>query len=78
MLVIPNFTNVVTTTMEIKDEDNYVMISKAGVARNTTTKYSGSDAFLHSGAGTLTLTLSGVPGGSGGTIAVVLYTRETG
>lgn len=76
MLVVPNFTNVVTTSLDVKDSDNYAVLAKSGVARNTTTKYNGADAFWFSGAGTITLTLSGAPGGSGGTIAVVFYGRE--
>lgn len=77
MLVLPNWTNVVTATLEIKDADGYVMLSKTGVARNTTTKYNGSDGYWVSGAYSIVLTLSGAPGGSGGTAYVVTYGRAT-
>jgi hypothetical protein len=73
-------TNVVTITVEVKDIAGYVVWSKAAVAKNAITRFDGftsvapffNDVPVEMN-GSITLTLSGVAGGSGGTITVLTY-----
>ena len=77
-------TNNVTATVAIRDEDDYVIHSEAGIAENATTvfKYmteSGTDlplAVLCDGQTDVLVTPSGDPGAGGLTVDVVLWIDE--
>lgn len=71
-VVVPNFTNAITVTLSIKDKDGYEVISKAAIAKNATTVFLKEEVPVYYDS-TLTITLSGAAGGTGGTVAVVLY-----
>lgn len=70
-ITLPNYTNAVTGTLSIADADGYEIYSKASIAKNTSTNvYNLGDVIPIYGTVTVTLTLSGVPGGSGGTATI--------
>jgi len=71
-VVMPNFTNSITATLSVKDVDGYEVISKASIAENATTVYLKEEVPIYYDS-TMTITLSGAAGGTGGTVYVVLY-----
>jgi len=75
-LVIPNFTNAVTTTITIIDGDSNTLFTSDTLARNTTHDLKTLDVVVYDTC-TVTLTLSGVPGGTGGTIKTSFYTSSS-
>lgn len=80
MLIVDcdNLTNAVTLTVDIKDGDGYVVYTKASIAENAITRV---DELTTPALGevpidykyTITVTLSGAAGGSGGNVDVMLY-----
>jgi hypothetical protein len=70
-LHLPNFTNVVTGTLQVLDEDGYEIFTTTAQAKNTVYNGDPDDGVLVAGACSLKLTLSGAPGGSGGKAIVV-------
>jgi hypothetical protein len=83
-VVMPNFTNAITSTVTVADTDGYTVWSKASNANNHTTLYgNGPDAvdmgvFPIDYGYTVTVLLSGAAGGSGGTVSVVFYCKSMG
>lgn len=71
-VVTPNFTNNVTTTVTITDANSNVVYVSSALARDTTTAINNALGALPlvSGTVTITLTLSGVAGGTGGSVTV--------
>lgn len=65
--VIPNFTNVVTGVFTVLDEDSVVLYTSAAMNKNATTVVN-SLAVPTDRNYTGKLTLSGAPGGTGGTV----------
>jgi hypothetical protein len=73
-LVVPNFTNVVTVTVTLVDSSGRVLWTSAAKAKNASYNLSiEAEWFDQLVESTLiwTITLSGVPGGSGGTVVLV-------
>ncbi len=74
-LRLPNFTNAVTATVTIDDVDSYTIYTSGANARNGNYNLDRQgewiDLLLGQEPVTITVTLSGVPGGSGGTVVVV-------
>lgn len=73
---VPNFTNAVTATISVLDADGYEFVVSSALARNADHRVSA--AWPLPGAQTLKVTLSGAPGGSGGSVIVVGYGRKVG
>lgn|SRR5574337_675453 len=72
-VVVPNFTNVITATLTIEDEDGIVLYTKSAIAKNATTVQNG--IFVPVGKNYIgRIVLSGAAGGTGGTVTVKLYT----
>jgi len=75
-LRVPNFTNAVTATVTLSDKDGYVLYTSAAKARNanynleTETEWA-CDQLVPGSTLTVTVTLSGVAGGTGGTVTAV-------
>ena len=71
LVEIPNFSNAVTTTVTVADENGVTIMSKSGLAKATNHVIDSTDDFDRALAGTytITLTLSGAPGGTGGTVS---------
>lgn len=68
---VSNLTNSVTATVAMADSDGNEIISQATIAENATTVVHFDFGYAPCyGAMTFTVTLSGVPGGSGGTVTV--------
>ena len=75
-IITPDYTNAVTTTIGITDSDGYALYSLAAIAKNTTTFINElCQKIPCDGKMTITITASGVPGGTGGTTTVKLYLR---
>jgi len=72
MIDVPNFTNAVPAAIKFTDEDSYDIYELPAMAKNNQHIITGENIGLH-GVTTLTITLSGVPGGSGGTVKVKMY-----
>ncbi len=76
---VPNFTNAITATVTIKDPDGYSLWTKAAIAKNAVAKYgAGPDAAVYGSYPigydyTITVTLSGAAGGTGGNLSVLQY-----
>lgn len=75
---VPNWTNAVTLTIALTEADGATLFSEAGIARNTKAHivplYDAINwAIPLDGIITVTLTLSGAPGGSGGNLITTLY-----
>jgi hypothetical protein len=76
---VPNFTNAVTVTVSVADPDGYVYLSEAGLAKDQNHNIVFSKELLLLGEGnTVQVTLSGAPGGAGGTVVVALYYHGVG
>lgn len=71
-LVIPAFTNNPTITVEILDSDGDVIFSQAGVADGQTLVIADKSIPLIEKE-RVRITLSGAPGGTGGTVTVRIY-----
>lgn len=70
-LRVPNFTNAVTATVTIEDSDGYEIYNSTGQAKNTNYNLlTVATSELLTGQNTLKVTLSGVPGGTGGTVII--------
>lgn len=68
---VPNFTNSITVTAAVTDADSNELYSLAAIAKNgTQVIHMAADYCPVYGETTVTLTLSGVAGGSGGNITV--------
>lgn len=68
---VPNFTNSITATVTLEDSDSLVYFSSGALAKNTLHQVAcgvGLD-----GASNLCVDISGVAGGTGGTVTVVLF-----
>lgn len=72
----PDFTNGPTVTITINDVDGYAYYSGSAITHNTNDN-STPNVFL-AGVGSLTATLSGVPGGAGGDVIIVMHVKKTG
>jgi len=71
---LPNWTNDSTATLSISDPNGKVLYSIAGLTENTgTSPHILLVARPVVSTTTITLTLSGVPGGAGGTAYVTIY-----
>lgn len=68
---LPNWTNAVTGTLSITNSDSREIYSIAALAKNTVHVLAVVKPLV--GTNTITITLSGVPGGAGGTTATSLY-----
>jgi len=75
LIEMPNFTNAITATLTISDENGVVIMNKASIAENANTMLDATDDFDKAMAGTYTvlITLSGVAGGTGGTVYTTFY-----
>jgi hypothetical protein len=69
---MPNWTNAVTGTLSVKNTDGSEIYSKSSLAKNVVTTINDA-VFPFAENLTVTLTLTGVPGGTGGTAAVYFY-----
>jgi hypothetical protein len=81
---IANFSNVVTATVTINDPDGYEVYNSTALAKNTVTKQ--GDSFgaadvgaipIHYDDFTMTVTISGVAGGTGGDVKVISFIKPT-
>jgi len=71
---LPNFSNAVTATVAMADNDNYAYFEQTGLAKNANHNIAPDPPLLLLGeGGTVKMTLSGVPGGTGGEVVVALY-----
>lgn len=71
---MPDWTNDVTGTLTITNVHSYELYSKSAIAEDHTTHvYNLAQEVALDGLHTVKLTLSGVPGGVGGTAHVVLW-----
>jgi hypothetical protein len=71
-VVMPNFTNAITGTLTIEDEDGVVLYTKAAIARNATTIVNTLSVPVdrnYIGR----LTLSGAGGAGGGTVSAKIW-----
>lgn len=76
---VPNFTNAVTAAVAVQDQDGYAYLEQTGLAKNANHNLSFSKEVLLLGeGGAVKVTLSGAPGGDGGTVTVVLYWHGVG
>lgn len=75
VIVVPNFTNVVTATITITDEDANILYTSGAKAKNATYVISNAACPLWDGA-LLKCTLSGAAGGSGGNVSVRMMIEE--
>lgn len=71
-IVVPNFTNAVTATLQILDSDNDAIFSQALIAKNATTMIEEKSIPLVEKE-KVKVTLTGAPGGTGGDVTVRLY-----
>lgn len=68
---VPNFTNAITAAVTLEDSDALVYFDSGNLAKNTLHQVScgvGLD-----GSGNLCVDISGVAGGTGGTVTVILF-----
>jgi len=72
VLNLPDWTNTVSATIAITNEDGDTLYSVATLAQNTC-HYKDDVYVVVADTCTITVTLSGVPGGSGGDATVTLY-----
>jgi hypothetical protein len=66
-LVVPNFSNAVTATLNIRDENGFLLYTTTAQARNTNQVFAGLDFCVSAGAdgtSTVEVVLSGNPGGT--------------
>lgn len=71
---LPNFTNDVTGTLTVTNGDSVALYTLAEMARNSNHVITGLETkLLIVGTNTVKLTLSGVPGGTGGTASISVY-----
>lgn len=83
MLVVdvPNFTNAITVTVSVLDTDNYVLWTKAAIAKNAVARV---DALTTPALGDvpfgygykIKVELSGVAGGAGGDVKVICFVEK--
>jgi hypothetical protein len=73
-LRMPNFTNSVTGTLALNDEDGITFYSQAAIPENADSPYT-VERYFSGGLITVSLTLSGAPGGTGGTATLVLHAK---
>ncbi len=71
---VPNWTNVVTAVVTITNADGYVIYTSPARDRNNTYVTSSLDVPIQAN-NVVTVTLSGVPGGTGGTAELQYYTK---
>lgn len=82
VVVTPNMTNAVTSTLTIKDADSYTIYTSAALNETTTTVIGASIAAARTGSipvdynNDFTVTLSGAAGASGGTVQVVCFIEK--
>jgi len=73
---VPNFTNVVTATLTIQDEDGFELFNSGAKAKGADYLLAPvPELLLLAGKITISVTLSGVPGGDGGTVSAVLFLK---
>ena len=77
VVVLPNWTNAVTCKATIANSDGEDIYESEDLVRNGTRvcNITGANERPIVGTNTITLTLSGVPGGAGGTAKVALYIK---
>lgn len=75
VLVLPNFTNVVTGTISILDDDSYVLYTSAAKNRNTTSVLTGL-AIPCDRNFKVRVDLDGAAGGTGGNVVTKIYLEE--
>jgi hypothetical protein len=79
---LPTFTNTVTGVVTITDRDGYVVYASGSLTMGAITAIGDSIAAAELGSVpcdlnySMTLTLSGVPGGTGGTAKVLMYLKK--
>jgi hypothetical protein len=75
LVEMPNFTNAITATLTVSDENGVTIMTKAAIAENANTMLDATDDFDKAMAGTYTvlITLSGAAGGTGGTVYTTFY-----
>ncbi|MDD3493688.1 MAG: hypothetical protein PHZ19_09365 [Candidatus Thermoplasmatota archaeon] len=66
---VPDFTNAVTATVTIEDASGYEVYNSGAKTKNV--NYNELADIVVAGLATLKVTLSGAPGGAGGTVIVV-------
>jgi hypothetical protein len=79
VIAMPNFTNSVTATLSFTNEDGYVMGSISSIPKNLPKSgpfIATPDLEFTGESVTVSLTLSGDPGGSGGTATAMFYITE--
>lgn len=72
LLEMANFTNGVTGTLTVANQYTNELYNSTAKAENATYLLTGIDR-IHAEEWTITLTLSGVPGGTGGTCYAIFY-----
>lgn len=76
---VANMTNAVTATVSIKDPDGYELYNSGALAENAVHKQGAAVGAAETGLipmnlhCTMTVVLSGVPGGTGGAVKVMTY-----
>lgn len=73
---VPNFTNAVTVIVSIKDSDGYEFVVSSSLAKAQNHRV--AVAWPLPGVQTIVVTVSGVPGGTGGDVVVVAFGRALG
>lgn len=73
-----SLTNAVTITVDVKDSAGYVVWTKSAINKNAITRFDPFSTDKFDGVpidmnGSVSVTLSGAAGGTGGSITVVLY-----
>lgn len=74
-LVVPNFTNNVTATLTIKDEDNVEIYNSGAKARNATYVLTGLVIPVDHGY-KINVTVSGAAGGAGGSVVAKSFVEN--
>lgn len=81
IIVVPNYTNTITTTVQILDDDGVVLYDSGAKAQNASYPLGGIGA-AEVGAipisynYTVSVVISGVAGGTGGTVQVRMYVES--
>jgi hypothetical protein len=72
--VVPDFTNTVTATITLSNANSQTFYTSDALTKNNTHIIQNLRSYVPVyGTNTLTVTLSGVPGGSGGSVAISIY-----
>jgi len=74
VIEVPNFTNTITITVTVLDTDGDTLWESGSLAKNSTVRRTGLSIPVDYGY-TIQVDLSGVAGGSGGTVTVKNYVQ---